>query len=137
MAELKPVQLDIALLLASGVTITAAAQSANITRQTVHKWLNDADFIAHLNGLKSESVEAAGAALRASAVSAVECIINLMVEGDNPAVKLAAAKEVLSLLGIDKNSLRLPFKGAICADDIAKAQASDRRSKALSDSLMF
>ena len=50
MAELPANQLQAALWLASGESVTAAAEKVGVTRQAVHQWLkNDDAFIAHLN----------------------------------------------------------------------------------------
>ncbi len=112
MAELKPVQLTAALLLATGATITAAAEKAATTRQTIHQWLNnDYEFQAYINLLKKENTEAARAAIQSAAVLAVETISSIMQNSANDTVRLSAAKEVLSMAGLTKGTLSMANKG--------------------------
>ncbi|MDD5276086.1 MAG: phBC6A51 family helix-turn-helix protein [Methylovulum sp.] len=112
MAELKPVQLEAALLLATGATITATAEKAATTRQTIHQWLNsDYEFIAYINRLKKENTEAARAAIQSAAVLAVETIASIMKDSDNDAVRLSAAKEVLAMAGLTKDTAALLNRG--------------------------
>ena len=56
MAQLKPVQIDTALLLATGTSITETAEKAAITRQTIHSWLKDNEFQAYINTLKKRNL---------------------------------------------------------------------------------
>jgi hypothetical protein len=112
MAELKPVQLTVALLLATGATITATAEKAAITRQTIHQWLNsDYEFMAYINRLKKENTEAARAAIQSAAVLAVETIAAIMKDSDNDTVRLSAAKELLAMAGLTKDTAALLNRG--------------------------
>lgn len=112
MAELKPIQLTAALLLATGATITAAAEKAATTRQTIHQWLNnDYEFMAYINLLKKENTEAARAAIQSAAVLAVETISSIMQNSDNDTVRLSAAKEVLAMAGLTKDTAALLNRG--------------------------
>lgn len=112
MAQLKPVQLTAALLLATGSTITEAATKADTTRQTIHTWLNsDYDFIAYINGLKKENTEAARAAIQSAAILAVETIASIMRDSDNDTTRLNAAKEVLAMAGLTKDTVSMANRG--------------------------
>ena len=102
MKELTPKQLQAAALLASGETITATAEKTVAARVTLYDWLNNDDvFIAHLNGLKREIVDAGRAAIQSSCNLAINTIISIMEKSDNDAVRLNAAKEILSMSGIN------------------------------------
>jgi hypothetical protein len=133
MAELKPIQLTAALLLATGATITAAAEKAATTRQTIHQWLNnDYEFMAYINLLKKENTEAARAAIQSAAVLAVETISSIMQNSANDTVRLSAAKEVLAMAGLTKDTLSMANKGvgATTAHEIKAAIDKDRKFKA-------
>lgn len=133
MAELKPVQLTVALLLATGTSITVAAEKAAITRQTIHQWLNsDYEFMAYINRLKKENTEAARAAIQSAAVLAVETISSLMKDSENDAVRLSAAKEVLAMAGLTKDTAALLNRGigATTAHEVKAEIDKDRKFKA-------
>jgi hypothetical protein len=99
--ELSTKQLQAALLLATGKTITHTAGEVEVSRVTLHEWLkNDDYFIAHLNGLKLEIIEAGRVAIQSAVSLAAETIAGLMAKSDNDAVKLAAAKDILNRAGI-------------------------------------
>jgi hypothetical protein len=102
MKELNAKQLQAAVLLSAGETITLAAEQVGITRITLHQWLkNDYNFIAHLNSLKHDLMNAGRAGLQASVALAIETINSIMSDSDNDVVRLNAAKEVLNRAGIN------------------------------------
>ena len=102
MKELNAKQLQAAVLLSGGTTITLAAEQAGVTRVTLHQWLkNDDEFIAYLNSLKRDLVDSARAGLQASVALAIETINTIMTDSDNDVVRLNAAKEVLNRAGIN------------------------------------
>jgi hypothetical protein len=102
MKELNAKQLQAAVLLSGGTTITLAAEQTGITRVTLHEWLkNDDNFIAHLNSLKHDLMDSASAGLQASVSLAIETINSIMIDSDNDIVRLNAAKEVLNRSGIN------------------------------------
>ena len=102
MKELNTKQLQAAVLLSSGATITATAEQTGITRVTLHNWLkSDDSFIAHINSLKQDLINAGRASLQASVALAIETINSLMTGSDNDIVKLNAAKEILNRAGIN------------------------------------
>jgi hypothetical protein len=98
--ELKPQQIQVAELLAAGETVTSAASLVNCTRQTIHRWLNDdADFVACIAALKNEQIEAVRNRVRHGAARAAAIIEDLMENSQNDSIRLAAAKELLSVSG--------------------------------------
>jgi hypothetical protein len=102
MKDLNAKQLQTAVLLSGGTTITLAAEQAGVTRVTLHQWLkNDDEFIAYLNSLKRDLVDSARAGLQASVALAIETINTIMTDSDNDVVRLNAAKEVLNRAGIN------------------------------------
>jgi hypothetical protein len=112
MAELKPIQITAALLLATGATITDTAKKTDTTRTTIHKWLNDDnEFIAFVNATRKENTDAARAAIQSAAVLAVETIASIMKDSENDSVRLNAAKEMLSLCGLTKETGTMLNKG--------------------------
>ena len=101
MKELNTKQLQAAVLLSSGATITATAEQTGITCVTLHQWLKtDDSFIAHLNSLKQDLIDSGRAGLQASVALAIETINSLMTGSDNDVVRLNAAKEVLNRSGL-------------------------------------
>jgi transposase-like protein len=97
MAELTAKQLQVALLLAGGATITDAAKQVGVSRITVHQWLQTNIFKAHLNGLKKESVKAAISQIQSVALLAVTTLNELMASSKNDTVRLSCALKVLEM----------------------------------------
>jgi transcriptional regulator with XRE-family HTH domain len=68
------------LLLASGETVTATADAVGVSRQTISEWANrDPDFIAALNRIRQETLDAGADRLRnmvGAALDAVEAGMN-------------------------------------------------------------
>ena len=65
MAKLTATQEQALLLLASGETVTRTAEVVGVSRQTCSEWVNrDPDFIATLNTLRQETLDAGADRLR-------------------------------------------------------------------------
>jgi len=126
MAELKPVQITAAVALASGESITAVAEKVGVSRQAVHAWLNDENFNAYINSLKHESVNAARSAIQAAASLAVSTMSDLMANSQNDGVRLACAKEILSMLGLEKKQAI----GSESAQELKRQKENDAKFKA-------
>ena len=126
--ELKPIQITAAIMLATGATITDTAKKTDTTRTTIHKWLNDDnEFIAYLNAVKKENTDAARAAIQSAAITAVETISAIMKDSDNDAVRLNAAKEMLAMCGLTKETATMLNKG-IGATTAAGVQAEKTKA---------
>ena len=102
MKELTPKQIETAALLAGGATITDAAIKAEIARQTVHDWLNDDVFIAYLNGLKSEVVDAGRVQIQTSVTLAITTLCDIMKDSPNDVARFNCAKEILFMAGLSR-----------------------------------
>ncbi len=115
------------LLLASGETVTATAEAVGVSRQTVSEWTNrDAEFIAALNSVRQEILDAGADRLRnmvGAALDAVEAGINSeeLSAKDRASLGMALLKQV----GLSERA------GSTGNTDAA----SIRSSRALSDML--
>ena len=115
------------LLLASGETVTATAEAVGVSRQTVSEWTNrDAEFIAALNSVRQEILDAGADRLRnmvGAALDAVEAGMNSeeLSTKDRASLGMALLKQV----GLSERA------GSTGNTDAA----SIRRSRALTDML--
>ena len=88
------------LLLASGETVTATAEAVGVSRQTVSEWTNrDAEFIAALNSVRQEILDAGADRLRnmvGAALDAVEAGMNSeeLSTKDRASLGMALLKQV-------------------------------------------
>ena len=114
--ELSAKQTQAALLLARGDTITTTAEQIGVNRMTIQQWLKkDDNFNAYLNSLKREFVDAGRSAMRASIVTAIDTINQLMLSSTNDVVRLNAAKEILDRAGLANDK-------PIGSDDVSQLQ---------------
>ena len=121
MKILSPKQLQAALLLSSGITITETAKQIELTRQTVHDWLNDPVFIAHLNTLKSEVIESGRSQIQTSVTLAITTLCDIMSSSQNDVARFNCAKEVLFMAGLSRE-LKI---GAVTVEGVQKQLAHD------------
>jgi hypothetical protein len=83
---------------------------------TIQQWLKkDDNFNAYLNSLKRELVDAGRSAMRASIVTAIDTINQLMLSSTNDVVRLNAAKEILDRAGLANDK-------PIGSDDVSELQ---------------
>ena len=119
-SRLTPKQLEVALLLAAGKTITEAAKQAEAGRQTIHTWLKDDNaFIAHLNGLKYEVIEAGRSQIQTSVSLAITTICDIMSSSQNDVARFNCAKELLYMAGLSRE-LKI---GAVTVEEVKKQRA--------------
>ena len=119
-SKLTAKQLEAALLLAGGATITEAAKQVETARQTVHDWLkDDAVFIAHLNTLKSEVIEAGRSQIQTSVSLAITTICQIMEHSENDVARFNCAKEILFMAGLSRE-LKI---GAVTVEEVKKQRA--------------
>jgi hypothetical protein len=100
--------------LVGGATVTAAAESAGVSRATVHRWLaGDSTFAAELALAKIEQAAALQAGIRGLGDLAVRAMQDLLSSPIvPPAVRLRAATTVLELLSA------LPSPRDLYGDDL-------------------
>ena len=117
------------LLLASGETVTATADAVGVSRQTVSEWVNrDPDFIAALNRIRQETLDAGADRLRNMVGAALDA-----VEAGFDSEELSAKERAALGMALLKNVglvQRASAVGSTNADDI-------RSSQVLSDMLNF
>ncbi|HMX25831.1 MAG TPA: hypothetical protein PLD20_24510 [Blastocatellia bacterium] len=98
--ELTPAQLNAVNLLATGATVTAAAEAANVARQTVSEWMNhDPAFQASLNLRRSELWAEQCDRYRAMLPKALDAVETVLTEGGPDALK--AALTIIRLSGLE------------------------------------
>ncbi len=131
MATLTPKQIEVAQLLAGGMNITDTSKDAGVTRPTIYSWLktND-DFLAYLNSLKAEQIDAVRIQLEALSTLAVDTLTAIMKNSADDRARISAAKEVLCMAGFNGKRTAL-FTAGITADEVAK----NKRADAFLDSL--
>ena len=88
--ELSAAQLNAIAALWAGQSITAAAASAAVQRQTVHEWLKQAQFVIVLNTGRAELWELQQNALRALGDKA-NAVLDAAMDSEDAAVALKAA----------------------------------------------
>ncbi len=100
----------------SGETVTAAAKTAKVNRTTVHRWLNDPDFLAVRNSYRSELRDTQHHRLARLASKAIEVVEQALEDGD---IRTALAV----LRGIGLLAGQAPQTGPTNADQIRHDQA--------------
>ena len=127
MAKLTATQEQALLLLASGETVTRTAEAAGVSRQTCSEWVNrDPDFIAALNSVRQETLDAGADRLRnmvGAALDAVEAGMNS--EELNAKDRASLGMALLKQVGLSERA------GSTGNTDAARI----RSSQALSDML--
>ena len=124
--------------LASGNNITTVANEIKVARSTIYDWLkNNETFIAALNQLRKDNLDAVQVQIQAAATTAIQTLIDLMQGEHSGVVKIQAAKEILSMCGFAKDSKELYGKGIglttaqEVAQDIATTKMLDAMHKTL------
>jgi len=99
MADNKPARRDdaLALSLACGATVEAAARSAGVSERTVYRRLREPDFQKRIKEARTDLVRRSAGLLSAASGEAVRTLLALMKESAPPSVRLGAARAVLEL----------------------------------------
>jgi hypothetical protein len=84
----------LAVGLASGLTIKAAAEQPGISARTGRHRLEDPDFRRRVSELRRQAVERAAGLLADAAARAVD-VLKELLEEDSPGIRLAAARALL------------------------------------------
>jgi transposase-like protein len=95
---LSPVQEQVAIALASGSTIAAAARDASISRQTVHNWLHRHSlFSAFVQELRKQYIQSIRARVNLLSDRALSALDRVLADPNMPpAVQVRAALAVLN-----------------------------------------
>ena len=91
-------------LLASGKTCREVAAELDVTPQTISEWKRQPAFVAEINKLRKEVIDAARAKLQQSTTEAVDELLKLMHEAPNPETRRRAAVDVLRIGGFEPAS---------------------------------
>ena len=91
-------------MLVSGETGLAVAKELSVSPQTICEWKRQPAFVAEINKLRKESLEAASAKIQSSATKAVETLSELAKEAPNPETRRKAALDILRLSGYEPGS---------------------------------
>ena len=97
MAKNETLSEKLALAIASGSTVTAAAESAGCSRCHAYRLLRDEGTRRRVAELRHRIADAAVGRLSAAAVVAVDRLTDLL-DDDEAATRLAAAKSILMML---------------------------------------
>lgn len=110
--------------LLGGATVTAAAEAAGVSRQTVSGWVNrDSAFVAELRNRAAELRTAAMARLEAAVPTALDTLAELLEHNDWRA-RVAAADRILRALDRPRPSLE---PGEATAESVKVARERDER----------
>jgi hypothetical protein len=100
---LPPVQEKALAALLAGKTVVAAAADANVSRESVFRWLRDPVFVAAYNTAKIDLRDAARAELRTLTGAAVNRLRTILTDPNLPPTalptQLRAALAVLEMVG--------------------------------------
>jgi hypothetical protein len=85
------------LALACGATAENAARSAGVSERTVHRRLADPVFQRRLQVVRTDIVQRMSGTATAAGMEALKTLLALQKEGLPPAVRRAAARDVLEI----------------------------------------
>jgi hypothetical protein len=86
----------LALAIAGGASLTAAAEACGVSRKTATRRMQEPDFRARVNELQGQMVNEAVGKMAAAMAGAADAL-KALVRSPKPAVRLGAAKAVLEL----------------------------------------
>ena len=94
MSSWKPNQHHAALMLASGSTITEAANKVRVHKRTIYNWLNNHDFKFYVDRLRSTMLDESFGVLVSTMTRAVQTLSKLL-DDPNSRVQLRAAVAII------------------------------------------
>ena len=89
----------LAVAVAGGSTIRAAAESCGCSERQGYRVAASPEFKSRVSEIRAEMTSAAVGELSAAASEAVACISELLASTNEPSVRLNAAKAILNALG--------------------------------------
>ncbi|QDU39218.1 Helix-turn-helix domain of resolvase [Maioricimonas rarisocia] len=84
----------IALLVAAGQSVAAVAEQTGVSRRTIYRRLEQAEFRTRVRDLRADMVDQAAGYLSRTAVKAVRTMESLL-DSDSDTVRLGAARSIL------------------------------------------
>lgn len=109
-AGLTPVQVQVAVALAAGATVSSAAESAGLHRSTVHLWMKDSPgFVTAVKAARFDFASSLRDRLRDLSALALQVLEDVMRNPEAPAsARLKAALAVLNRPTFPKGAWSLP-----------------------------
>ncbi len=132
--NLKPNQLQAAILLAQGMQCKTVAAEVNVTPQTISEWKQVPEFEAVSNYLRWETLEAARDRMRALAPLAVNTLEDVMENGENEMARIKAAQMVFETIGMTDPATGLWGWGIGSVDPEVIAKESDQKYEVCNES---
>jgi len=87
-------------MLVEGALHKDVAEKVGVTPQTISTWLKDPTFVATVNTLKIDNLNSAMDKMQALFSQAAATVEDIMVNGDNDAVRLKAAQCAIQTSGV-------------------------------------
>ena len=79
-------------------TIQKAAEQAGCGVTTLHRWLNDKDFMAAFKAAKKEIVTQTISRIQGASGKAVDALVEILTDGDcPPSTRVSAARTILEM----------------------------------------
>jgi hypothetical protein len=116
----------LAMSLACGATIEAAAKSTGLSEATVYRRLKDPDFQKQLQDIRVDMVQRTAGMLSASAMEAVKTLLSLQQMAVPAAVRLGAARAILEIGIKIREAANLEQRLANLEQQMAAANAGSR-----------
>ena len=100
----------LAVAVASGMTVAAAARMLGIPRRSAYRWSKAERFLEAVEEIRTAALDRAIGKLSRGATQAAETMVELSAAADTDATRLAAAKGVLATLIDLKEAAQLRAK---------------------------
>ena len=95
--DLRPGDTVLISALAAGATLTAAAETAGMSARTARRRMNEPQFRLALEAAYGRALDEAMGRIGAAAAAAVECLTELVADGNPPGIRLGAAQAILRI----------------------------------------
>jgi hypothetical protein len=117
----------VAVRLASGFTVSAAAEASGVSAATAHRWLAEPDFKARVAELRATAVGRAIAILGEASAKACATLAELLGAGTAPGIRLSAARSIVELCLKGREALELEERLQALEQRQAEAEQRGRR----------
>ena len=102
--KLSDKQIKAISLLASGKLCRTVADELSVTPQTISEWKRQPAFVAEINKLRKEVLDAASAKIQFSVTEALDVLVEVAHEAPNHETRRRAALDILRLGGLEPGS---------------------------------